>query len=109
PRLARRVALDLVAERRPWPDQAHVAADHVPELRQLVEREPAQHAPDPRDARVAAVDRVARALLLGSDDHRAELQQVEVHAAFADTRLAVEHRPAILELDRNRGQKENGT
>src|SRR4051794_7393975 len=29
------VALDLVAERGPRPDDRHVAADHVPELRQL--------------------------------------------------------------------------
>ena len=49
------VPLDLVAERRPRPDQAHLAADDVPELRQLVDREPAQHAAGPRDPRVAAV------------------------------------------------------
>src|SRR5437763_8090019 len=34
--LALVVLLDLVAKRRPRPDQGHVAADDVPELRQLV-------------------------------------------------------------------------
>src|SRR3954451_20600571 len=97
PPLVLRVLLDLVAKRRPWPDHAHVAAEDVPELRQLVERELAQDAADARDPRVARVDREARTLLLGVDDHRAELQQLEVRAILADPRLAVENRPAVLE------------
>src|SRR5947208_16442041 len=36
------VLLDLVAERRPGADDRHLAADDVPELRHLVEREPAE-------------------------------------------------------------------
>src|SRR2546423_5282663 len=43
------VLLDLVAERRPRPDDRHVAAYDVPELGQLVEREPTQDAADTRD------------------------------------------------------------
>src|SRR5207302_11415818 len=39
-----RVLLDMVTERRARPDQAHVAPHDVPELRELVEREPPQHA-----------------------------------------------------------------
>src|SRR3954468_2546431 len=74
PPLPSRVLLDLIAERRSRPDHAHVAAQDVPELRQLVERELAQDAADARDPRVARVDREARTLLLGVDDHRAELQ-----------------------------------
>src|SRR5439155_23889406 len=42
--LARGVLVDLVAERRARADQAHVAEDDVPELGQLVEREPAEDA-----------------------------------------------------------------
>src|SRR2546421_4963867 len=34
PALAGRVALDLVGEGRAWADEAHLAAQHVPELRQ---------------------------------------------------------------------------
>src|ERR687886_482476 len=48
--LARRVLLHLVAERGPRADQAHVAADDVPELRQLVQREAAKKAAGARDA-----------------------------------------------------------
>ena len=47
------VLLDLVAERRARPDHRHVAADDVPELRQLVEAQPPQEPSRPRDPRVA--------------------------------------------------------
>src|SRR5439155_19546958 len=46
--LPRGVLVDLVAERGSRADQAHVAADDVPELRKLVEREPAQEPADLR-------------------------------------------------------------
>src|ERR1022692_1038698 len=52
-RLVRSVPLHLVAERGPGADHAHLAADDVPELRQLVERQLSQDAADPGDARVA--------------------------------------------------------
>ncbi len=55
------VLLDLVAQRRPRADDAHVAAQDVPELRELVDRRPPQDAPDARDPAVALVDRVAGA------------------------------------------------
>src|SRR6266516_451498 len=54
------VLLDLVPQRRPRPDHAHLPAHHVPELGQLVERELAQQPAGARDARVAAVDREPR-------------------------------------------------
>ena len=47
----RLVLLDLVRERRPRSDERHVAAQHVPELRQLVEAGLAQDAADRRDPR----------------------------------------------------------
>ena len=46
------VLLDLVRQRRPRADERHVAAQHVPELRQLVEARLAQNASDRRDARI---------------------------------------------------------
>src|SRR5581483_2205671 len=61
------VLLDLVPERRARSDQRHVAADDVPELRQLVDREAPEETPDRRDPRVAAVDRPPRPDLLGAD------------------------------------------
>ena len=57
--LARRVLLDLHAHGRARADDAHVARQHVDEVRQLVQREPAQQRAHARDARVALVDREA--------------------------------------------------
>src|ERR1700730_6582244 len=75
--LALVVLIDLVTQGRTRPDQRHLAADDVPELRQLVEGDPAQQPPHPRDARVTPVDGVAGADGLGSDDHRAQLEELE--------------------------------
>ena len=48
------------------------------------------------------VDREAGALLLRADDHRPQLQQLEVLPVLPDPRLPVEDRAAVLELDRER-------
>ena len=42
----------FLGDRRARADQAHVAFEHVPQLRQFVERELAQHAADGGDARI---------------------------------------------------------
>src|SRR5437868_10349789 len=65
------VLVDLVAKCRPRPDDRHVAANDVPELRQLVQRQPPQDPAGARDAGVAAVDRVPGAEALRAHDHRA--------------------------------------
>src|SRR5205807_2023729 len=98
--LARRVALDLVGKGRSRADQAHLAPHDVPELRQLVEGEPPEHSPNPRDARIAAVHRQAGSLSLGPDDHRAQFDELELTAVPADPKLPVEDWAPILELDR---------
>ena len=43
PRLLRRVAIQVLHEQRPGPHQRHLPAQHVPELRQLVDVRAAQH------------------------------------------------------------------
>lgn len=101
-----RVALDLVGERRARPDHAHVAAQDVPELGQLVHRGAPDQPANARDPRVALVDGVARSLALGADLHRAELQQLELLAAQADALLAIEDGASVLEPDRDRGGRE---
>src|SRR5580765_7299874 len=98
PPLARRVLLDLIRERGAGTDEAHVAAHDVPELRELVEGQPSQHATGPRDPRVAFVHRIARAVTLGPDRHRAQLDELELLAVEADTSLAVENGAAVVEL-----------
>src|SRR4051794_5411550 len=49
----RAVAMDQLDLLWPWADDAHVALQHVHELRQLIEAEPSQYAPDARNARIA--------------------------------------------------------
>jgi hypothetical protein len=74
---------------------------------QLVQGEAAQHPAGAGDARVTPVHREAGSLALGVDDHRAQLQQLEVDAALADALLAVQHGAAVTELDGERGQAEH--
>ena len=52
------------------------------------------------------VDRVSGALLLGVDDHRAQLEELEVLSVLPNARLTEENRTAVLELDRDRGRSE---
>ena len=108
PPLTRRVTLDLIRERGAGADEAHVAAHDVPELRQLVERQPPQQPARARDARIAFVDGEARALPLRADLHRPELHELELLAVQADPPLPVEDRAAVVELDRQRGRREEG-
>ena len=46
------VMLDLVRQRRARPNQRHLTAEHVPELRQLVEAGLSQHATERRHPRI---------------------------------------------------------
>jgi hypothetical protein len=96
-------------------DQGHLAADHVEQLRQLVERPAAQQAPHACHARVLAdleqraADLVVllEALLqvLGAVDHRAELEARERPAADAGPHRPVQERSARRDLDRERRQR----
>ena len=81
------VVLDLAGLRRPGADQAHVPAQHVPELRQLVDARLAQDAAEPGDAWIAVDLDEARiggalrpqlaSLRVRAVDHRAELDDAE--------------------------------
>src|SRR3954454_24395589 len=102
--LSRRVLLDLVRERGARADEAHVAADDIPQLRDLVERQSPQHTTDPRDAWIALVHRVAGSFTLGADSHRAQLDELEARAAQADSPLPIEDGTAVVELDRDSGR-----
>ena len=52
--MLRAVALDELELLGPRPDEAHVAPEQVPDLRQLVQAEPPEDPPHPGDARVLA-------------------------------------------------------
>src|SRR6267143_4177050 len=53
-KLARAIFGNFVGQRWPWADQAHLPAQHVEQLRQLVQAQPPQDAPEWRDPRVIA-------------------------------------------------------
>ena len=75
---------------RPRADQAHAAAQHVEELRQLVERGAPQEAPDGRDARVVPRRLAYRVVL--QHGHRAELEDRELAAVESVAALPEQHR-----------------
>ena len=111
-------ALVLVDDQRPRPDEAHLALDDVQQLGQLVERAR-------RSSRPTRVTRGSSAILKSPSlaslrsrresfissafgDHRAELEHVEALAVTAHPQLAEEHRPAAVELDRDRDHDQQG-
>ncbi len=103
--------VDLVAQRRAGPDEAHVALQDVDQLGQLVEARAAQDVADPRDPGITGdLEQRAGALVvglhggqagLGVDDHGAELEHPELGLVAADPLLAEQHRAAVLPLDRD--------
>ena len=110
------VALDQLDLLRARPDDRHLAAQHVDQLRQLVEAEPAQEAPDAghagvvgelehRVAQVVEADHVLEPVL-GVGDHGPELVHLERAAVEPGAGLVEEHGPAAVELDRDRDQGE---
>ena len=80
PALAVGVVVDLDLQRRARPDQRHLAAQHVDQVRQLVDRRAAQERADAGDPRVALVDRHPGAHVLGAGDHRAQLDRPRTRA-----------------------------
>ena len=62
---------------RPRADEAHVAAQHVEDLRQLVDAHLADEAADARDAIVVGRRPARASVLLGVDAHAAELEHAE--------------------------------
>ena len=101
------VLRDLRRQRRARADDRHLAAQHVDEVGQLVHRRPSQQRADARDARVALVDREARAELLRAVDHRAELQHVELAPVAADAALAVDRAALGLQADRDQRERDD--
>lgn len=90
PSLGRVIVHDLLGQRRAGPDEAHVAGEHVPQLRELVEaRRPQQ----PADRRGAVEVRLAK---MGRWAHRAELGDREGYPVAASADLVEQDGPAEL-------------
>ena len=89
--------LDFGRQRRTGADEAHLTAQHIPELWKLVDRGRAQNTTDPGDTRILAnleewavgfvlVGQI-RLNRLGIDDHGAQLEDAEDVAVQTDAVL----------------------
>lgn len=93
---------------RSWPDEAHVADEDVPDLRQFVEACGADEASDFRDARVMVGGELRAGIFFGVDAHGAEFVYLVVLAEAADADLAVECRATVFEPDGQGNQSHDG-
>src|SRR5262245_4736187 len=93
---------------RARPDQAHVTAQDVDELRELVEPRLAQEASQARDAGVADLGPDGSGLALGVDVHRAQLEEHEHAAVLAHALLPEEHGPRGIELAEDGKDRQHG-
>src|SRR5262245_48139341 len=110
----RAVALNELELLGPRPNQAHIAPEQVPYLRQLVKAEPPEQPPDAGHARIPPelehrlgelVEHVLERAL-GTDIHRSELEQAEWLAVEAGAALDEQRRPPVLQPDRQGDQRE---
>src|SRR5271166_1738391 len=102
------VAREVLAEQRyelrpfwPWPDDRHLAANHIEELWQFVDARTAQERSDARRAAIPRGRPDRTALRFGIDWHRAELEQVEFDAVASDAPLTVQDGRARFDIDRD--------
>ena len=77
---------------RPWPDQRHVALDHVDQLRNFVEAGFSQNSSDRRHACVALHRLPYAARITGIVAHGAELVDLEAAVSIAVAILIEQHR-----------------
>jgi len=106
--LAGRVLIDLGLDRRTRPDERHLAAHDVDEVRELVERQPPDDRPGARDPRIALVDGDARPHGLRARDHGPQLEHLERLPTAPDAQLPVDDRTPALEPDRHDGDRQEG-
>src|SRR2546423_8729170 len=94
------VALRAFDPFRAWSDQAHVAAQNVPELRQLIEPALAQPPPHSRNPRIAFARLNVRLHLAGGlIAHRPQLKHREKPILTAYARLPEQDRPSAPQPD----------
>src|ERR1043166_5746637 len=90
-----------------WPNEIHFTFQNVPELRNLVDTDLANHATNARCA-IVVLRRPHRSRFLSVDSHRATLCQNKRPAVFADAFLLVKDWTTRLELDQNRREDNDG-
>jgi hypothetical protein len=79
-------------------DETHVAAQHVDQLGELVERGRAQSPPERRDASIIGQELAAAIALVG---HRAKLEELERAIVEAGASLSEEHRTTKAHANRD--------
>ena len=91
---------------RPRPDQRHLPAQHVQELRQFVDVRPPQDRAHARHARIVADGLAKPGARIIHAVHAAEFQHLDRLVVEAEARLAEQRRPARLEPDQRRDHDE---
>lgn len=89
-------------------DDGHIALEDVEELREFVEADGANELADRGDAVVVRLREPGNAVTLRVDAHTPELEYVEPPCVFGQADLLVQHGAAVVEFDRERGQKHGG-
>jgi hypothetical protein len=98
---------DFLGDDGPWADQAHVSAQHVPKLRQLIQAslpEGASHpghagiflqlvAEQPLDGALRMLLQIPLQSLVAIRHHRPEFPQPKLTAPFPDPGVRIEYRP----------------
>src|SRR5882762_4485075 len=104
-----RELVDELRALRARPDEAHVPAQHVENLRQLVDAQLSDHRADACDAWIRLLRPLGLAVALRVRAHAAEFENLEVVASETNTLLAIDYwrAPAVLELDCERRQHQD--
>src|SRR3989442_3986283 len=89
---------DEVRTLRSRPNEIHIAAKDAPKLRNFIDANFANDAPDPRHSLVVGLGPDG-AVFFGVYAHRSKLHQRKRPAVLADALLFVEYRPARIDLD----------
>jgi hypothetical protein len=91
---------------RPRPHDRHVATQNVDQLRQLIQLDPSQEAPEAKHARVSGRGDDAPAIAVRLDMHRAQLVHREHLAVASGQACTEENRPFAAESDADRDECE---
>src|SRR5580704_18570549 len=90
-----------------WADKSHVAFQHAPQLRNLIESRASQKSSNPGDARVLISGPRRPGIGLGILTHGAKFIAIKRLARMADSPLCVKERARRVQHDRNSNQRNN--
>src|SRR5207249_6105542 len=100
------VSLRAFGPLRSRPDQAHLSAKHIPELRQLIESQLAQPTPETRQARIVLARVYVLFFIAGAMTHGAELVGNKSPPFATDALLPKNGRASARQPDKSRQQND---